>query len=104
MDQNSIKLDLLKIKLKDLVSRKIVDMLVKKELPYKEIQNMAIDLVDSLKEVKTKEDLLKLINALPTVYPYLKNESQMLDAELNELKQQAVIGKLENYFKNLSPN
>ncbi len=104
MDKDSIKLDLLKIKLKDLVSRKIVDILVKKELPYKEIEEMAIDLVDSLKEVKTKEDLLKLIDALPTVYPYLKNESFMLSAELNELKQQAVIGKLENYFKSLSTN
>lgn len=104
MDQNSIKLDLLKIKLKDLVSRKIVDMLIKKELPFKQIQEMAIDLVDSLKEVKSKEDLLKLIDALPIVYPYLKNESFMLGAELNELKQQAVIGKLENYFKNLQTN
>ncbi len=104
MDENFIKLDLLKIKLKDLVSRKIVDVLVKKELPYKAIQEMAVDLVDSLKEVKTKEDLLKLINALPTIYPYLKNESFMLNAELNELKQQAVIGKLENYFKSLPAN
>jgi len=104
MDQNSIKLDLLKIKIKDLVSRKIVDILVNNELPYKKIQEMSIDLVDSLKEVKTKEDLLKLINALPTVYPYLKNESFMLNAELNELKQQAVIGKLESYFKNLPTN
>lgn len=104
MDKDSIKLDLLKIKLRDLISRKIVDILTKKELPYKQIQEMAIDLVDSLKEIKTKEDFLKLINALPTVYPYLKTESQMLDAELGELKQQAVIGKLENYFKNFPTN
>ena len=41
MDQNSIKVDLLKIKLKDLISRKIVDILVKKELPFKKIQEMA---------------------------------------------------------------
>ncbi|MCL4364657.1 hypothetical protein M1328_05490 [Patescibacteria group bacterium] len=94
----------MKIKLKDLVSRKIVDILVSNTLPYKEIQEMAVDLVDALNEVKTKEDLIKLIDALPTVYPYLKNEAFMMNQELSELKQQAVIGKLENYFKNFSHN
>lgn len=104
MDKDSIKVDLLKIKLKDIVSRKIVDMLAKKELPFKEIQEMAVDLLDSLKEVKTKEDFFKLTSAIPSIYPYLKTESQILDSELGELKQQAVMGKLENYFKSLSTN
>ncbi len=104
MEQNDIKLDILKIKLKDLISRKIVNTLIHKEMPYKQIQEMAVDMLETLDEIKTKEDFLKLINALPTVYPYLKNETIILEGELNDLKQQAVIGKLENYFKNLATN
>lgn len=99
MDQNSIKVDLLKIKLKDLVSRKIVDILVKKELPFKEIQDMAVDLIDTLNFVKTKEDIIKFVKELPNFYPYLISVAQTMNAELNEIKQQQVIGKLESYFK-----
>ncbi len=102
MDQNSIKVDLLKIKLKDLISRKIVDILVKKELPFKKIQEMAVDLTDTLSYVKTKEQLIILVSELANYYPYLKTEVQIMNAELNELKEQQVIGKLESYFKNLS--
>ena len=102
MDQNSIKLDLLKIKLKDLVSRKIVDMLVKKELPFKQIQEMAVDLTDTLNFIKTKEQLIILVNELANYYPYLKTEAQLMNVELNEIKEQQVIGKLESYFKNSS--
>lgn len=102
MDQNSIKLDLLKIKLKDLVSRRIVDMLVTKELPFKQIQDMAIDLTDTLSFIKTKEQLIILISELANFYPYLKSEAQLMNAELNEIKQQQVIGKLKSYFKNSS--
>ena len=104
MDQDSIKVDLLKIKLKDIVSRKILDILTKKEMPYKQLQEMASDVVDSLKETKTKGDLVKLVSALGDVYPYLKSEQQLMMAELNEIREQAVIGKLENYFKSFKTN
>ncbi|KKP59730.1 MAG: hypothetical protein UR54_C0024G0001, partial [Candidatus Roizmanbacteria bacterium GW2011_GWA2_34_18] len=46
MDKDSIKVDLLKIKIKDLISRKIVEILVDKKLPFKQIQDMAVDITD----------------------------------------------------------
>lgn len=102
MDQNSIKLDLLKIKVKDLISKKIVDIIVANELPYKKIQEMAVDVTDTLDFVRTNEDVIRFVKELPNFYPYLISVSQIMNVELNELKQKQVIGKLESYFKNLS--
>jgi len=102
MDQDLIKIDLFKIKLKDLVSNKIVDMIAKKELPYKQIQEMAVDFVDALKEVKSKDDLLKLVSELANIYPYLKDEAVIMNKELEVFKEEVLINKLQSYFKNLS--
>ena len=92
----------LKIKLKDLISRKIVDMLVNNELPFKEIQDMAVDLTETLNFVKTSEDLIRFIKELPNFYPYLTSVVQIMNVELNEVKEQQVKTKLEGYFKSSS--
>jgi len=63
---------------------------------------MAVDLTESIKGIKTKEELVMLVTELATVYPYLKNEQQLMMAELKEIREQAVIGRLESYIKNLS--
>jgi len=100
MDKDLIKIDVLKIKIKDLISRKIVEILVDKKLPFKQIQDMAVDITDTLNMVKTKDDIIKFVKELPNFYPYLTSIAQAMNVELSEIKQQQVIGRLESYIKN----
>lgn len=102
MSVHSQDLDDLKKKLKSLVSDRITELIVSGEVPYKEIQEMAVDLLDTLDFVTTKEQLALLSKEIGEFYPYLKNESKIMSAEFNDMKEKQVISKLENYFKNLS--
>lgn len=102
MSVNTQDLGVLKKRLKELVSTKITDLIVTGNIPYKQIQEMAVDLLDTLDFITTKEQLVLLASEMGNFYPFLKQESKMMTAELNEIKEKQVISKLEDYFKNLS--
>ncbi|MFZ6034627.1 MAG: hypothetical protein ACOYUB_00550 [Patescibacteria group bacterium] len=92
----------LKKKLKTIVSEQITDILVSGEVPYKKIQEMAVDLLDTLDYVETKEQFALLVKQMAEFYPFLKNQATIMEAELKETQEQQVINKLESYFKSLS--
>lgn len=102
MSVKSQDLDSLKNRLKSLVSNRLTDLIVSQEVPYTTIKEVAVDLIEVLGLITTKEQLSAFVKEMADPYPFLKEQSKIMMAEMNEVKEAQVINKLESYFKNVS--
>jgi hypothetical protein len=101
---NSFTVEELKLKLKELISKRIVDMIADKSLPYSQIRDTAVAITTSLPEVKTIEDFSVYLDEVLEEYPFLKNEVTLLRHEINRLKEVQVIDRLKSLISNYNNN
>lgn len=88
--------------LKTLFSKKIIEALKEKKIPFNDLQNMASSVSDVLSGVANKEQFLVFLEEVLVLYPYLNNEVKILKNEVQIGKEKQVINKLSEYIKNFS--
>jgi hypothetical protein len=101
MDQGQQLLtDTSRDKVKNVISKRVVELLKTNEVSYSEIKKLSIFIAEELPTVKDNQELIMFFDYLLKEYPFIKNEVNILKNEMNVVKEKAVIGKLEQYIKN----
>ena len=88
--------------LKTLFSKKIIETLKEKKIPFRDLQDMASSVIDVLSNVATKDQFLEFLEEALVLYPYLNNEVKILKNRVQVGKEEQVINKLSNYIKNFN--
>lgn len=86
--------------LKILFSKKIIEVLKEKKVPFQDLQNMASFVTEVLSGVANKDQFLEFLEEVLALYPYLNNEVKILKNEVQLGKEKQIINKLSEYIKN----
>lgn len=83
-------------------SKKIVQLLSEKKLPFSVIQRIAVLVTDALPYIKYLSEYQGFLETMQHRFPILEGEVKMLSQYLSVQQEKKVINRLEGYFKHLT--
>jgi hypothetical protein len=83
-------------------SKKVVQILSEKKLPFAQVQRMAVLITDALPYIKYLSEYQGFLLEMQKRFPILEDEIRMLNQFLNVEQEKKVINRLEGYFKHLT--
>ena len=101
-ETKSLSVEELKLKLKEILSNKIVEIIADKSLPYAKIREMAVYVTDSLPLVQNSQDLSLFLEDIVSEFDFLKHEIIVMKNEIGQTKEAQIMDKLRSYISNYS--
>jgi len=83
-------------------SKKVIQLLSEKKLPFSQIQRIAVLVTDALPHIKYLSEYQGFLEVMQQKFPLLEDEVKMLHQYLNVEHEKKVISRLEGYFKHLT--